>query len=153
MTDQLQLLIDRANIVDTINRLFVSTDRRDWPAVLGCLAERVQVDMSSVGAGPAREMSGEELAGMWEAGLAPITAVHHQAGNHLVEVRGTTARAYCYAIATHWRAVASGNNMRTFTGSYDIALTCEEMVWRISSFAFHLKYMEGNAQLETEPPA
>jgi hypothetical protein len=152
MTDALQLLMDRANIVDVINRLFISTDRRDWAAVAACLTAEVAVDMASVG-GPARPMSGAELAALWEAGLAPITAVHHQAGNHLVEVHGSTAKAFCYGIATHWRAVASGRNVRTFVGSYDIALVCEEMVWRISGFAFHLKYMDGNAALDSEPPA
>jgi hypothetical protein len=152
MTDPLQLLIDRSNIVDVINRLFISTDRRDWPAVAACLAASVEVDMSSVG-GPARKMRGTELAAFWETGLAPITAVHHQAGNHLVEVHGATAKAFCYGIATHWRAVKSGRNVRTFVGSYDFDLVCEEMIWRIASFAFHLKYLDGNSALESEPPA
>src|SRR5688572_25786541 len=107
-------------VVDCINRLFIGTDERDWDAVRACLADTVHFDMTSVGAGPAAVVSGDQIAQGWETGLAPIESVHHQAGNYRVDVRGDEATAFCYGTATHYRKTRSGRNVRTFVGSYDL---------------------------------
>ena len=33
MEDELQQLVEKDRIIDTINQLFISTDTRDWPTV------------------------------------------------------------------------------------------------------------------------
>jgi hypothetical protein len=33
MQDQLQQLLEKDRIIDTINQLFIGTDSRDWPTV------------------------------------------------------------------------------------------------------------------------
>jgi hypothetical protein len=148
VSDELQLLLDRTRIVDTINRLFVSTDSRDWAAVKGCFAPRVLFDMSSLGAGEPKQVAPDEIVAGWDAGLKPLKAIHHQAGNHFVNVEGGKASAFCYGIASHYLPNKSNRNTRTFVGSYDFELLKDGDVWKISAFRFNLKYIDGNRDLE-----
>jgi len=140
---------DRLDVVDVVNRLFIEADRRNWEAVRRCFNDPVTIDMSSVGAGPARQMTPAEIARQWEIGLGALQGVHHQAGNHLVTVEGNRATLFCYGIAIHYLPNAAGRNTRTFVGSYDCQLSCETSRWLITSFRFNLKWMDGNPNLES----
>lgn len=147
--DDLKTLADKQAIVEVLTDLFVATDRRDWAAVEACLAEEVLFDMSSLGGPPAAWTRAKDIAASWEKGLAPLTAIHHQAGNFRVSPRGDVADASCYGIALHYRPNASGRNTRTFVGTYAVGLRRSEGRWRIDRFRFDAKWIEGNLQLET----
>ena len=146
----LETLLDKDAIGDVIHRLFIGTDSHDWNAVRAALAPRLHVDMTSLTGGEPSEIDGPALAAMWETGLQPIQAVHHQVGNLRISVDGDAAEAFCYGTATHYRPTASGRNVRTFVGSYDFALARVDGAWRITLFRFNLKYLDGNLQLETD---
>lgn len=139
---------DKQQIVEVITDLFVATDRRDWAAVVACFAEEVLFDMSSLGGPPATRTAAKDIAAAWEQGLAPLTAIHHQAGNFRVWPRGDDADAFCYGIALHYRPNPSGRNTRTFVGSYDVGLRRQDGRWRIDRFRFDAKWVEGNLELE-----
>jgi len=150
MDRDLAELVDRTRIVETINRLFIATDNRDWPLVKRCFAPVVLFDMSSLGAGPAARKPATEIVRAWDEGLKPLRAIHHQVGNHIVEMHGEKATAFCYGIAVHYLPNPTNANTRTFVGSYDFDLVrAERDRWVIAAFTFHLKYIEGNATLET----
>jgi SnoaL-like domain len=138
-------------VAQVINTLFVSTDRRDWARVRGCFAPRVAFDMSSLGGGPEEQVSADQIAAGWEAGLKPIDSVHHQIGNMSIAVTGTEATASCYGIAYHYRRATSGRNTRLFVGTYDIRLQLQDATWRIDRFRFNLRFIDGNTELEREP--
>jgi len=149
--DTLDTIVTKQQIVDLLTELFVSTDQRDWAAVKRCFADRVLFDMSSAGAGPATQRTPDEIAGGWAEGLKPMEAVHHQAGNFRVTAYEGRATASCYGIAYHFRRTRSGHNTRTFVGSYAFVLERGgPHGWRITSFRFDLKFIDGNPQLETD---
>ena len=143
-------LLDKEAIGETISRLFIGTDRRDWEAVKVCLADEVLFDMSSLAGGKPATLSGQAIVEMWDSGLRPLEAIHHQAGNLLAEVQGDHATAFCYGIASHYLSHRNGRNTRTFVGSYDFSLVRIEDRWRISAFKFNLKYIDGNRDLESD---
>jgi hypothetical protein len=147
---ELRELLDKEAIGETISRLFIATDRRDWEAVKACLTDEVLFDMSSLSGGKPATLTAQAIVEMWEAGLRPLEAIHHQAGNLLVEVDGDRATAFCYGIASHYLSHPSGRNIRTFVGSYDFSLVRLGGRWRISAFKFNLKYIDGNRDLEGE---
>lgn len=149
MDERISILLDRTRIIETINRLFIGTDNRDWSLVKSCFAPRVLFDMSSVGAGPPSHRTPDEIAGAWETGLEHLKAIHHQAGNHIVRVDGDRAEAFCYGIATHYLPNRTNANTRTFVGSYDFELERVLDRWVITKFRFNLKYIDGNPNLET----
>jgi len=149
--DTLETVLNKQQIVDLVTELFVATDQRDWPAVKRCFADRVLFDMSSAGAGPATHRTPDEIADGWAEGLKAIEALHHQAGNFRVSVYEGRATASCYGIAFHFRRTRSGRNTRTFVGSYSFLLEQgAQRGWRITGFRFDLKFIDGNAQLETD---
>jgi hypothetical protein len=152
LSDPLRTLLDKDQIVEVLNRLFLATDRRDWSEVRACLADQVLFDMSSLGAGPATSLTPQQIADAWESGLRPIQAIHHQAGNYRVTLAGRQATASCYGIAYHYRPVRSGRNTRVFVGSYDFHLVSGAAGWRIDQFRFNLKFLDGNRELDQEPP-
>lgn len=148
MSTELEALLDRTRIVDTINRLFVGTDNRDWAVVKNCFAPHVLFDMSSLGAGEPRQVAPEDIVSGWEAGLKPLKSIHHQAGNHFVSVDAKKASAFCYGIASHYLPNKTNRNTRTFVGSYDFELEKDGDDWKITAFRFNLKYIDGNPDLE-----
>ena len=149
MEPQLRDLLDRQAVVDVIATLFVATDARDWEVVARCFAPTVLFDMSSAGGGPPAALAPTQITSAWEIGLRPIEAIHHQAGNYQVRLRGGEADATCYGVAWHYRATRSGENTRTFVGSYDFHLV-RSAGWRIDRFRFNLKFIDGNARLDQE---
>lgn len=150
MPDALQTLLDKDRIVDTVNRLFTATDARDWAAVRDCFTEKVHFDMTSLAGGTPSVLAAADIAAAWEQGLAPLDAIHHQAGNYRVEIEGEQATAFCYGIAIHYKRTASGRNTRTFVGSYDFQLARFQDAWKISAFKFTLKFLDGNLELEKD---
>lgn len=146
--DDLTTLSDKQQIVEVITDLFIATDRRDWGAVVDCFTPQVMFDMSSLGGPPAAPTVAKDIAAGWERGLAPLAAVHHQAGNFRVWPRGDDADAFCYGIALHYRPNQPGGSTRTFVGSYDFGLRRDGARWRISRLRFQAKWIEGNLELE-----
>src|SRR5271169_3145653 len=147
MCDEPTSLTDRAEVADTVTRLFVNTDERNWQGVADCFAPKVLFDMSSLSASRPSKVSSKKIVDQWTAGLRGLTAVHHQIGNVLVNVEGEEAGAFCYATATHYFPNPTGNDTRTFVGTYDFHLVKGSDGWRIDMFRFNLKFTEGNALL------
>jgi 3-phenylpropionate/cinnamic acid dioxygenase small subunit len=152
MADPLAELLEKDRVQDVITRLFIATDERDWTGVLDCFTDQVLFDMQSLTGQPPATMPAREITAGWETGLKPIQAVHHQVGNFRIRVSGATAEAFCYGIASHYLRNATGNNTRTFVGTYDFSLTKQRDAWKITRFKFNLKYVEGNLNLEQFAP-
>ena len=149
MMNELETIVDQTKIIETINRLFIGTDNRDWALVKNCFAPSVLFDMSSLGAGEPKHLTPDDIVTAWDTGLKPLKAIHHQAGNYIVEVSGTKAGAFCYGIASHYLPNKSNKNTRTFVGSYEFELLKDSGHWRITMFKFNLKYIDGNPDLES----
>ena len=148
MEDAAEVLLEKERIQDVVNDLFVGTDQRDWERVSAALAPRVLFDVSSMtGAEPETLESSAIIAG-WTEGLRSLKAIHHQTGNFRVRVSGDGADVFCYGTASHYRPNASGRNTRVFVGSYDFHLSRHASAWRIDVFRFHLKYVDGNLDLD-----
>jgi len=150
MENSVKAILQKDQIIDCINRLFICTDNRDWPKVRNCFDDQVQFDMTSLGGGSAMILTPQQITDMWDQGLRPINAIHHQAGNYRVQVQGDTAKAFCYGIASHFRPTRSGRNTRVFVGSYEFEFAQRADDWRITSFRFNCKYIDGNLELEKE---
>jgi 3-phenylpropionate/cinnamic acid dioxygenase small subunit len=152
MTDRVDArladVLARQEVIEAIDALFVATDNKDWDAVAACFAPQVHFDMSSAGGGAPATRTSAEIAGGWQQGLAPIQAIHHQAGNYRVRVTDDRANAFCYGIAYHYLPKKSGRNTRVFVGSYEFELARGEGRWQITSFRYSLKFVDGNRELE-----
>ena len=57
---------DQDAVVGVVNRVFLGTDARDWPAVQACFAPSVLFDMTSVAGGEPARLSPEEITAGWD---------------------------------------------------------------------------------------
>jgi hypothetical protein len=143
------MLAARLAAEDVVVRLFVGTDERDWNAVESCFAESFVFDMTSMTGGEPLSITPRQVTQMWSEGLKPLDFVHHQAGNFRTEINGDRARVRCYGIALHHRArIKAAEKTRRFVGTYEYELANQQGSWRITSFKFLLKFIDGNLELE-----
>ena len=141
------MMSPKEEIIETINKLFVFTDNRNWDGLKKeVFSDRVQFDMSSA-RGPRTIMSADAICELWDEGFKGIDYVNHLAGNYIVTVQGNKATAFVYATATHYKESALKGKTREFVGTYDIELVNENFNWRITLFRYNLKYMTGNLDL------
>lgn len=142
-------IANKLEITDVVNRLFIHTDYRDWERLKkSVFTEKVWFDMASAGGDEPNEKSAAEICDLWENGFRGIDGVHHQAGHYLIDIQGEEASVFAYAVATHFKETATKGKVRVFTGSYDIGLRLTQNGWRINSFKYNLKFIDGNILLE-----
>ena len=138
----------RENIVETINKLFIYTDSKNWIGLQEeVFSEIVFLDMTSLG-GSAEEMSSKSICDIWNEGFKNIDHVNHLAGNYLVTIKTEKeASVFAYATATHFKESAKNGKTREFVGTYDFNLRLINDSWKINSFTYNLKYLVGNIEL------
>jgi hypothetical protein len=139
---------EREQVVEVINRLFYFTDEQLWERLTEeVFHKEVLYDMTSLGAQSADRLTSHQICAMWEEGFKDLDAVHHQAGNYIVEIKNDLAKAIVYSIASHYKKNATQGNTREYIGKYDLGFIKVNEVWRINSFKYNLKYMNGNLEL------
>ncbi len=144
-----QALSDKWELQELANKLFMYTDSSDWEKLqTEVFTEDVWFDMQSAGGGAPENKSAQDICTMWQDGLEGLDAVHHQAGHYLINVENAEADIYAYAVATHFKKNAQKGTTRTFVGSYNLKAIRTEKGWRLNSFKYNLKYMDGNTTLE-----
>jgi hypothetical protein len=147
LQQQVQLLTDQNNVIAEANRLFICTDNRNWQCVKDIFAPEVLFDMTSLTGGQPSKLALQQIIDSWEQGLKNLKAIHHQAGNYQVTLKGNEADLFCYGIAFHYLPNPSNQNTRTFVGSYNFHLIRTDAGWKIDRFKFNLKYIDGNKDL------
>ncbi len=110
---QTNALVEEKNVIKTVNRLFVSTDNRDWEGVKACFADEVVLDMTSVMGGEPNKLTPQQIADGWAQGLKGLKAIHHQAGNYDVSLKADEADVFCYGIAFHYLPNVTGLPLRS----------------------------------------
>jgi hypothetical protein len=140
---------EREQIVETVSKLFVFTDEQKWRKLQEeVFTSEIQLDMVSMGAPGTERVSARKICYRWEKAFEELDAVHHQAGNYIVEINGEEAEVSAYSIATHYKESARKGTTREYVGSYDLHMVKRPDGWRIDKFKFNLKYSTGNLTLE-----
>lgn len=148
LEQQVQLLTGRNEVIAAADRLFLCTDARDWRCVTDVFAPEVLFDMTSLTGGQPEKKTPHQIVSGWEEGLKGLKAIHHQAGNYQVTLKGNEADLFCYGIALHYLPNPTNQNTRTFVGSYNFHLVKTEAGWKINALKFNLKFIDGNKDLE-----
>jgi len=148
MMEKYHDLLQREEVRQVVTRLFISTDNRDWDTVSRLFAAEVLFDMTSMVGGEPVKLTPKEIVASWDKGLKPLKAIHHQAGNFIVNTNQTEATVFCYGIASHYLPNKTNQNTRIFVGSYNFHLVRNGENWQIDRFKFNLKYIDGNPNLE-----
>lgn len=138
-----EYLMQKDAVLNVVNKLFVYTDTKNWDGLLhDVFTSEVNFDM-----GQPAILQASAITAMWQEGLKDLEAVHHQTGNFEVTINGNTAEVNCYGTAWHYRQHPSGRNTRVFVGTYTLKLEEGQAGWRINTFIFHMKFIDGNLDL------
>jgi len=146
LTLNAQNMENKISIKETVAKLFVSSDQRNWAEVEAQFATKVTLDYSSMTGNPAAEVSPTDITTGWKTVLPGFTHTHHQIGNFITEINGNKAHSFCYGTATHYLEDDNGN-IWTVVGSYDFDLEKIDDHWKITTMTFNFKYQDGNTAL------
>ncbi|WP_207423369.1 nuclear transport factor 2 family protein [Desertivirga brevis] len=142
-------IANKLDITELVNRLFILKDYRDWERLKNqVFTEKVWFDMVSAGGEDPGEKSASEICELWDKTFQGVDGVHHQAGHYLIDIQGEEATVFAYVVATHFKETATKGKVRVFTGSYNIGLISTDDGWRVNSFKYNLKFIDGNILLE-----
>ena len=148
MTAPVDALAARMAVEDTVVRMFVATDERDWTTLEDCFTDPFTLDMTSMLGGAPVTMTPRDVARAWADGFAALDHVHHQVGNFRTAITPEQALVKCYGVAFHHRRQAAGLKTRVFVGTYELLLIPSVRRWQISQLTFKLKFIDGNLALE-----
>jgi hypothetical protein len=143
---EISTVADRLAIIEVVTRMFVYTDQKRWDDLLTDVFTP-KVDFDGGFGGPVGIRPAADIVGDWSTGLSDLDAVHHQAGNYLIDLQDDHASLHADAIAVHLRTDATNGTTRTFIGSYTIAVERTAAGWRVNRFHYNLKIVEGNPDL------
>jgi len=138
----------RLAVEDTVVRMFVATDERDWTTLEGCFTDPFTLDMTSMTGSAPVTVTPKDVARTWAEAFESLDHVHHQVSNFRTTVSTAQATVSCYGLALHHRAKAEGVRTRVFVGTYELLLIPSVRRWQISQLTFKLKFIDGNLTLE-----
>jgi hypothetical protein len=146
-------LLDRAAVIDTVNRVAMSADLRDWDAVRACMADTVLVDYTSLVGGTPAEVPADQLIDGWRATLPGFDATQHLLGNHQVTLRGDEADCLAHFQAQHRIGTGAQARIWELDGTYRHSLLRQPAGWRIRAVTMRWTFERGERALLAEATA
>jgi uncharacterized protein len=134
-------------IINTLQGVFNSADKRDWKQCTGYFADEVFVDFSSLNNVPGSKMKGTDLVKGWEGFLPKFRSTQHMVTNFDISINGNKANATFYGHAIHHLPHTKGGDLWGVYGVYHAVLNQTAAGWKITEFALNLKYIEGNKNM------
>jgi SnoaL-like domain len=145
MSEELQRLLDKQAVIDTVNAMVVTADRKDWQTCRRLFMDELLLDHDAHD-GEASKMKAEELMESWQKLFDKFEVTQHAVSNHQVELRGdsATCRSYVHALHTA-KSMTTGENYYTTFGTYVHELIRTEQGWKIASVVYKQRYAQGNS--------
>lgn len=142
-----QDLLDRAEIIDLVNRAAFAADHRDWATARACFADRVDLDYTSLAGGQPGDVHADDMITSWRGSLPGFDATQHIITNHLVTL--SAARAECLS---HFRAqhrIGAGAEARIWEldGDYRHRFARTPDDWRIDGLTMTWTFERGDRGL------
>ena len=148
----LQLLLDRAAISDTVHAYATGLDRRDWKLYRSIFTDEIEMDFESVGI-----RAGTYDADKWVRDAQRLfrgfAATQHTSSNHVHEIRGDEATCISNMEAEHFVASEPGGDdtpegMRwTIGGYYENGLVRSPTGWKLSRVTLNVTWQQGNPRV------
>jgi len=132
--EKLQLLLDRMEIIDTINRYATSVDTRDWDLFFSCYTDEINVDMVSVGFDQPMTMSVKDFMEIIQRAVSAFDSTQHIVSNHVINIEGDNATLVSYLQAQHFRQDDTSTFALLIGGYYDNSLIRTPAGWRINKY-------------------
>lgn len=135
---------DRALVTETVARLGLLVDRRDWKALEALFAPTVEVDYTSLFGGSAETKERSELVGGWAEFLPRFSKTQHLIGWGAVDLDGDTARVRAPVVAWHFTGDSLHGEATSWTvgGHYDVRLRRMDGRWLIEGLTLEAAWQD-----------
>jgi 3-phenylpropionate/cinnamic acid dioxygenase small subunit len=143
LEQRVQLLEDRAAIIDLVIDYAVAIDDGAWDRYAALFTDPVHIDFSAAGL-PAADFPRDQFAAFAAQGLSVWDARQHISPNHRVTVDDCDPdRAVChsYMYAQHHK---QGADLYLMRGAYDHHVVRTPDGWKIAKVVQHISWIEGS---------
>ena len=140
---QIQMLVDRAEISDVVNRYATGLDTHNWPLLRSIFLDEIDMDFSSVHMRPGR-MKADDWVESARVLFAGFDATQHLSANHVHDIRGDEATCTSYMRAEHFVINDEGENYYTMGGYYLNKLVRTADGWKLSGVTLNVTWNRGN---------
>ncbi len=146
---KLQELLERMEIINTVNQVGMTADLRDWKACRNCFTDQVDVDYTSLIGGQPAMVSADDLIESWSQQLSGLKTTQHMITNHAVTLNGDTATCISQFQAQHLLPNDTGGPLWTLGGIYHHELMHTNNGWKVCKMKMTATWAEGNQQIMT----
>lgn len=143
----LQKLLDRAEIIETVNSYGLGVDTRDFEWFRSLFTDEVEVDYTAMLGGEPYTINADELVKNWKGLLTAFESTQHIIANHVVDLDGDQATTKVHFQAHHILLSRSGGCSWTVAGYYVHKLRRTEQGWKIHYVQLTNLWGEGNFDL------
>lgn len=143
-------LLDEAALRRLADTLDHAVDTKDWPLARAQFADRLRLDMSSLGAGPPAEIAADDLVAAWRRAFQGGKTSLHLRTNHLVRLDGDSAAMTSHGYA--WNRLPPGTlgaeaALWEVWGIYEYRARRTPDGWRLTAFTFTATHQRGDARV------
>lgn len=147
---------DVTDLIQLVNRLFMSADVRDWQAYRSLMTEEVTLDFGGVGPHATGTRGADQVARDAERVIGPVYLTQHMVSNHLVSITGDEASVEFYEHALHYHpALGSDETINTWVLYGHGVRTARRTGdgWRLTGAVLTIRHQTGNPGLLTDVAA
>lgn len=147
-----QRLVDEVAIRRLADTLDHAVDTTDWALARAQFADRLRLDVSSLGAGPPSEIGADDLVAAWRNAFRGGKTALHLRTNHLVRIEGDRAVMTSHGYA--WNRLPAGvlgaePALWEVWGIYEHRAERGAQGWRITGFTFNAMHERGDRRVLT----
>lgn len=132
---------------DAVVTFFLDVDRRDWAAIRAGLADKVDVDYTSLFDGEPEQLDREELVARWRALLPGFDSTQHHLGPLATVAADDDRVTLECTVRAHHRI---GEREWMVAGWYRLGVLRSAGAWRVGAITLHVISVEGDTGLPAE---
>ena len=148
--EQLQLLVDRAEIGDVVHRYATGLDTRDWALYRAVFTDEFD-NYTSTGA--LEHLTADAWVERWRPVFEGYDATQHLMANHLFDISGDEATCVSYVRARHVIVTDGVAEHYTIGGYYTNRFVRTNAGWKLSVRKLTVTWSEGDRGLSARAEA
>jgi SnoaL-like domain len=135
---------DYVEIINTVNRISIHADLRNWAACRNCFADQVEVDYTSLQGGKPAMIAADTLLKQWATSFdQSFKTTQHLIGSHAVTLKGDTATCISQFQAHHVLLNSGDSPFWRLGGIYHHSLARSSNGWRVFKLQMTARWEEG----------
>ncbi|MEO0971171.1 MAG: nuclear transport factor 2 family protein [Cyanobacteria bacterium J06639_18] len=140
----IQQISDKIEIINTVNKIALMSDLRNWKDVLAEFTDKVEFDYTSLFGGEPIHVPAKLQVKEWEESFAKnFKITQHILGTHTVTLNENLATCISNFQAHHVFLEARKGQSWTLGGTYNHELTRLDGVWKVNKMKMTVNWEEG----------